>query len=167
MSDENGIQVATGKLGRVVVMRFPPDTEILTAIEDIAIKEGIRSGIIVGGAASLTVATLRNVRTYPDEFPITDDVRIFSRHDGPLELLSISGNISEIDDSNLRVHCHGVISVGTPDAVAYGGHLVPDLKVFSTAELAIAEVEGVHMGRVFNDQTQTLELHPEETDTEV
>jgi predicted DNA-binding protein with PD1-like motif len=150
---------AVGELGRVVVLRLGPGDDILPAILEIASECGIQQGIILGGAASLTQARLRNVRRYPGQFPITDEVRVFSAFDGPLELLSLSGNISQTAKRGAYIHCHAAISTGQPDAMAYGGHLLAETTVFSTAELSLVEVRGCDMLRLDDPETRVGELY--------
>lgn len=156
------ITMASGRIGRIVAMRLAPGCDILKSIEEVAREEGITSGIILGGAASLTRATLRNVRGYnsPEVFPITDQFRIFTSLEGPLELVSISGTIGTKDDGQIAVHCHVAVSFGCPESIAYGGHLVPGAIVYSTGELLLAEVEGMDFRRPFNKETKTHELAP-------
>lgn len=149
---------AEGRVGRIVVMRLGPGEDILPAIVEIAEECQIRQAVILGGAASLTHAHLRNVRRYPDQFPITDEVRVFSPVDGPLELLSLSGNISQTEDGEAYIHCHAAISVGQPDADALGGHLLTGTTVYSTAELSLMEVEGCTIMRAGDPETQVPEL---------
>ena len=161
MSANDGIRVAEGRLGRVVVVRLPPGADLMESLKRVATARGIRNGIILGGVASLRAAELRNVGRYPEAFPIRDPDRVFTHLDGPLELLSLSGNISEKEDGAIEVHCHGVISAGTPDATAFGGHLLPGLEILSTAELAIVEVVGARLRRLHDEETEVLELFPE------
>lgn len=163
----SGTRHASGRMGRVVVMRLGPREDILPAILEIAAEYDIRHAIIIGGAASLTQAHLRNVRRYPDEFPITDEVRVFSELEGPLELLSLSGNISQTQDGQSYIHCHAAISVGKPDALAFGGHLLPDTLVYSTAELSMVEVLACEIRRTHDPETAVPELYfgsPEQTE---
>lgn len=143
-------------------MRMAPGDDILPTIHQIAVECGINQAVIVGGAASLTKAHLRNVRTYPDEFPITDDVRVFTKTDGPLELLSLSGNITRLENDDPYVHCHAAVSTGQPDSAAYGGHLLPETFVYSTAELSLVEVVGCSMLRRYDAETQVPEVYFEE-----
>jgi predicted DNA-binding protein with PD1-like motif len=158
-ADQARRRYAVGQLGRVVVMRLGPGDDILPAIMEIAADCGIAQAIIIGGAASLTQARLRNVRRYPDAFPITDEVRVFSSFDGPLELLSLSGNISQTAEGKSYIHCHAAVSTGRPDAVAYGGHLLPETTVFSTAELSLVEVLGCDVLRRDDPETHVGELY--------
>ena len=157
--DQDRTRYAVGQMGRVVVMRLGPGEDILPAVLRIAGECAITQAIILGGAASLTQAHLRNVRRYPEQFPITDDVRIFSSFDGPLELLSLSGNISRTEEGNPYIHCHAAISTGQPDASAYGGHLLPETTVYSTAELSLVEVLGCDILRLPDPETHVGELY--------
>jgi hypothetical protein len=148
-----------GQLGRVVVVRLAPGDDVLSAILEIAAECDVNQAIVIGGAASLTQARLRNVRRYPDGFPITDEVRIFSSFAGPLELLSLSGNISQTEEGRAYIHCHAAVSTGQPDAAAYGGHLLPESTVFSTAELSLVEVLGCDVLRRNDPETRVGELY--------
>lgn len=161
MSPEDRIRVAEGRLGRLVVLRLPPGADVMESLKRVATERGIRSGIVLGGVASLRTAELRNVGQFSDRFPIQDPDRVYTHLDGPLELLSVSGNVSEKEDGSIEVHCHGVISAGKPAAVAFGGHLLPGLKVLSTAELAIVEITGMHLFRRYDEETRVHELFPE------
>jgi len=154
------ITMASGKLGKIVVIRLAPGSDLLQSIEEVAHKEGITSGLILGGAASLTKVVLRNPRGYPKAFPITDEARIYTSLEGPLELLSISGNISLKEDGQTVVHAHVTVSSGCPESIAYGGHLVAGAIIYSTGELVLAETERIELRRVFNRKTKTYELAP-------
>ena len=154
------ITTASGKLGRIVVVRLAPGCDLLQSLEEVARNEGITSGLILGGAASLRKVVLRNPRGYPEAFPITNETRIFTSLEGPLELLAISGNISLREDGQMVVHAHVTVSSGCPESLTYGGHLVPGAIIYSTGELVLAETEGVDLRRVFNEETKTYELTP-------
>ena len=129
-------------------------------IEEIARRENIQSGIVLSGAGSLRQVTLRNVRLFPDEFPIMDRNRIYTPKKEPLELLSLSGNISREEDK-VHIHCHVTVSSGLDDGRAYGGHLIEGCVVFSTCEVIIAEITGLKMKRNTDPETRVLELYLE------
>lgn len=152
------IALASGRLGRVVAFRLLPGADVLNSLVQVAEREGIGSGIILGGAASLRRATLRNVKSYPPAFPITDEFRSFTTLEGPLELLSISGNISRREDGKLVIHAHIAVSAG--DGRAYGGHLVEGAIIFSTGEFFIGELEGIKLERPLDPETRAYELVP-------
>jgi len=157
------VLMAAGTIGRVVIARLVPGTELLAGLRQVFESYEIHSGLILGGAASLVSARLRNVQTSPAEWPITDANRVFLDLPGPLELLSIAGNGSRRPDGSLHLHAHVVVSTGTADAPGrcYGGHLVEGAVILSTGEVAVAELQGVQLARRQDPLTKTLELVPE------
>ena len=158
---DKGITKASGKIGRIVAMRLAPGCDILKSIEEVAQEDGITSGVIMAGAASLSKVTLRNVRGYNTPlFPIIDQYRIFTSLEGPLEMTNISGTIGIKDDGQIAVHCHATISTGCPESIAHGGHLVHGAIVYSTGEIILGEVEDMEFRRPFNEETKTHELAP-------
>lgn len=160
MSELEKIGVSRGELGRVMVMRLAPGCDLIKSLEEIAKREKLRSGLVLSGAGSLRQVTLRNVRLFPDEFPIMDRNRIYTPKKEPLELLSLSGNISR-KDGEVYVHCHVTVSSGLDDGRAYGGHLIEGCVVFSTCEVIIAEITGLEMKRSIDPETRALELYLE------
>ena len=105
MSGLTRIRTATGGLGKVIVVKLAPGCDLLESMGEVVKKENIHSGVVLSGTGSLRQATLRNVRSFPDEFPITDTNRIYTPKKEPLELLSLTGNISRADD-DISIHCH-------------------------------------------------------------
>ena len=154
-----GIRLAAGSLGRVIAVHLDPGLDLLASIRAVVAEQGITSGIILSGAGSLKRAVLRNVRTFPERFPITDANRVYVAKDEPLELLSLSGNIALRDDGTVVVHGHLVVSSGLEDGRAYGGHLVEGTIVFSTMEIVLAETSGLVLSRATDPITGAAELH--------
>ncbi|MDP2871150.1 MAG: DNA-binding protein [Bacillota bacterium] len=153
---------ASGGLGRVLVARMGPGVELLRGLTELVEREGLRYAVILGGAASLRQVRLRNVRVTPETWPIRDTHRVFVDLPGPLELLSISGNVSRRPDGSIHLHAHVVVSTGGQQpGLAYGGHLVEGAVVLSTAEIAVAEITGIALSRRMDGETRTLELFPE------
>lgn len=150
------IRSARGTLVDVVVMRLPPGSDLYRSIEEAARRYKIDSGLILGGAASLRNAVLRNLGKFP-EFPITDDDRRFFKLEAPLEMLSISGNIS-MQKGRTWIHAHIVVSSGTEEGRCYGGHLVEGCEVLSTAEIALAKLAGIELLRLGDPETLGPEL---------
>ena len=157
---ESKIRMKKGGLGRVVVMRLGPGCDLKKSLEEIARSENIRSGVILSGVGSLSQVTLRNVRLFPDEFPIMDRNRIYTPKKEPLELLSLSGNISKHEDE-VHIHCHVTVSSGLDDGRAYGGHLIDGCLAFSTCEVIITEITDLEMKRNIDPETRVLELYLE------
>lgn len=157
MSELEKVRIGQGELGKVVVFRLGPGCDLLKSLEEIVKRENIQSGLVISGAGSLSQVTLRNVRLFPDEFPIQDRNRIYTPKKEPLELLSLAGNIAR-KDGEVSIHCHVTVSSGLDDGGAYGGHLIEGCLVFSYCEVVIAEITGLKMKRNIDPETRGPEL---------
>jgi predicted DNA-binding protein with PD1-like motif len=131
---------------------------VYAALKEVAKQENITSGLILSGLGSLSRITLRNVRLFPEEFPIQDRHRIYVPKAEPMELLTLTGNISQ-RDGEVHVHAHAVVSSGLEEGTVYGGHLLEGCLVFSTVEIAICTVQGMTMVREMDPQTRVAELY--------
>ncbi len=150
-----------GGFGKVVAARFPPGTDLIPAVLEVARQHGIRSGIILSCVANTYHAVLRNPETPPDPTAPPRETRAAFTIDYPAELVSLGGNISFTEDGKVSAHLHASISSAAKDpvAVAYGGHL-QELTVMSTAEIVIGELAGIDMVHR-PDGTGRAPLHPE------
>jgi len=157
VNEADNIVTAAGKSGRMIVMKLGPGCDLLKSLEQVAVKEGIESAVIVSGTGSLRRATIRNVKSIPEKPPITDDNRVYTPRDEPLELLSFNGNLSR-KDGQVFIHCHISISSGVEDGRSYGGHLVEGCIVLATCEVVIAEISGLKMERRLDSDTMVNEL---------
>jgi uncharacterized protein len=153
-----GIRVGQGALGRVLAVHMDPGTDVLKGLQAALAAQGVRSAVILSGAGSLKQAVLRNVRSIPSQFPITDANRVYVAKDEPMELLVLTGNVAVRQDGAVVVHGHLVISSGLQDGLAYGGHLVEGSIVFSTMEIIVAEVTGIALTRSLDAITRAAEL---------
>ena len=158
MSEETSMRIGSGSLGRVLVMRLGPGADLYKSLQELARRENIKAGVILSGAASLRQAVLRNVKSVPKEFPITDANRLYVAKEEPMELLALSGNFSQ-RDGEIHVHAHVTISTGAEDGRAYGGHLVEGNIVMSLAEIVVAEIVGLPMVRHIDPETKAPELY--------
>ncbi len=155
------IVVARGAIGKVVAIHLPGGTELVRALREVAEKEGIRSGIIWGGPANLSKLVVRTPKDWYRSFPITDEQRYTLTREDPMELLSLIGNISFKENSELVIHAHAIVCTArnNPGLTTFGGHLVEAI-VYTTAELTIAEVVGMEFQRVRNPTIYTEDFHP-------
>ena len=157
MSELKKVRMAEGALGRVVAIRLGPGDDVIKSLEEIARQKNIKSGVILSGAGVLSQVTLRNVRLFPDEFPVQDRNRIYTPKKEPLEVLSLSGNISR-RDGEVHIHCHITVSSGLEDGRAYGGHLIEGCIVLAYCEIIIAEITGMEIKRRTDPETKGPEL---------
>ena len=151
--------VAEANFGRVLAIRMAPGDDLYGTTLKICEEKGLKSGVIVSAAASLRHARLRNVWQFPDPWPINEECRIFTPINGPLELLQMSGNITQTEKGVPYLHAHATISMGRPEATCFGGHLVEGCTIFSTCELVIAEIDNLAFMRLLDKQTRVGEVY--------
>ena len=71
---------------------------------------------------------------------------------GPIELTNASGIICHDDEGNTNLHVH--MTLTDRHGNAHGGHLVEGTKVLLTVDVIIAEIEGLVMGRKFDEELE-------------
>lgn len=153
-----GTNAGLGSFGRVLVVRLGPGEDVLLAMTRILERAGLRAGVILSGVASLTQLTVRTIVRLPEVPPITPADRCITTVPGPLEVLSMQGNVALTESGELFIHCHLDASVGDPPTATYGGHLVEGTLVATTMELFIAEVIGLDVRRAIDGATAALEI---------
>lgn len=110
---------------RLHTFRLLPQQDLFAEIQNFVNDHNIQAGVILSAVGSLTHATLRlaNRPTYTE-------------FEGPFEIVSMTGTVS-VHGS----HLHLALSDG--DGRTIGGHLVEGCKVYTTAEIVLAELEEV------------------------
>jgi len=147
-----------GKGGRVLVARLKPGSDLLLSLRSLVEKEGMKTGIILSGVGLLKRACLRNCKVLPKEYPITDANRSFLTFEGPLEILALSGNLSEVKGKPW-VHAHVTLSYVEGEEISViGGHLIEGCIIFGFAEIFLMELENIMMRKEFDEETKTLQL---------
>ncbi|RJS87471.1 DNA-binding protein [Candidatus Bathyarchaeota archaeon] len=94
---------------RVFVARLKPEADLILSIRKIAEEKSVKSGVILSGVGLLRKAELRNCKSLPEKYPITDVNRMFTTIEKPLEILAISGIIYTVKGEP-NVHAHAVLS---------------------------------------------------------
>lgn len=122
MSNDTDIDIQSGQLGRIAVIRLRPNLDMVTAVEDATRQAGFTRAIIRSAVGSLVDAGL----TYGGKTDL---------HTGPgIEILSLSGEISPEHGAVLR----GTIS--KPDQSVHGGvFLKGENPICITLELVLQE----------------------------
>jgi len=151
--------------GKVLVARLKPEADLILSIEEIAEKESVKSGVILSGAGLLRKAHLRNCKSLPERYPITDANRMFTTIEKPLEVLAVSGIIYTVK-GKINIHAHAVLSfVEDGEIKVVGGHLLEGCIVFGFAEIVIMELKEITLEKTFDSETQTLQLFADENET--
>jgi len=120
--------------------RLPAGRDLLDSIDAFVMQKQIEAGCILSAVGSLTHVTLRLANR-----------ETFNEYDGFFEIVSITGTVS-IHGS----HVH--ISISDGDGVTVGGHLVSGCKIYTTAEIVIAELPNVVYKREFAEDSGYDEL---------
>jgi uncharacterized protein len=134
------VYALTGQFSKVVVLRFKYDADLLAGMERMVKEQGIKHGVILAGAGSVTgyqVHTVSN-RTFPSKNTYIKNPTASA------DIISMNGYV--IDG---RVHAH--MTMATPEK-AFGGHLEPATKVFTFAIVTIGVLNGADLSRV-DDKT--------------
>ena len=110
---------------KAYTFRLKPAQDLFDSIEEFVKQNNIQAGCVLSSVGSLTHATLRLAnRSHYNEY------------DGHFEIVSMTGTVSTHGS-----HIHVAISDG--DGITIGGHLVSGCKIYTTAEIVIAEFEDV------------------------
>jgi len=160
---ESRYVVRDSRQGKILVARLKPEADLLLSIKKIAEKKSVKSGVILSGAGLLRKAHIRNCKSLPREYPITDANRMFTTIERPLEVLAISGIIYTVKGEP-NVHVHVVLSfIENGKISVVGGHLLEGCLIYGFAEIVIMELEEINMEKTFDSETRTLQLFAEES----
>ncbi len=120
--------------------RLKPGQDLFNEIESFVAQKKIEAGCILSSVGSLTYATLRLANR---EF--------YTEYEGHFEIVSLNGTVSTNGS-----HLH--ISISDGDGKTIGGHLVPGCRIYTTAEIVVAELEDVIYKREFAEDSGYEEL---------
>ncbi|MBQ1642528.1 MAG: DNA-binding protein [Oscillospiraceae bacterium] len=155
--DDSLIELAQGKFGRVVAFRLKPGADLYLGLEEACRKYGISNGVIVSAIGSLDTAYYCDVQELPTAkcgYGYGETLHIT----GPVELTGASGIICHDDDGSVNLHIH--VSLSDRYGNAWGGHLKEGTKVLMTTDVVVAEIEGIEMGRSFDDNMGVMLFAP-------
>lgn len=122
--------------GRRFIIKMIPGENLVECITKFAYKENVQYAVIMSAVGSVKNARFRGIKSGA-RLPLTS-ARINTHElEGPLELLSLTGNIVPGEDVLLDCHLH--ITVGKSSGEVIGGHLF-DAQVFATCEILLTEL---------------------------
>lgn len=127
--------------GRRFILKIMPGESLVECITQFAFTENIQYAVLLSAVGSVKNVRLRGIKSGA-KLPITPARINIHQLEGPLELLSLTGNIVPDETENLDCHLH--IMAGKSSGEVIGGHLF-DAQVFATCEIVLTElvVEGV------------------------
>ncbi len=147
---ELGIEMAEGRISRVVPLRLRPGTDVLLGLTEAAKQAGIDNGVILSAIGSLNGVKYCD----PVELPTKAGYGYGEvlHLTGPIELLNASGIICHDDEGAVNLHVH--LTVADRYGNVRGGHLVEGTKVLITVDVVLAEIEGMVMGRKWSEELE-------------
>ena len=120
--------------------RLAPNEDLRESLEKYVAQQDLGAAAVVTCVGSLTSATLRMA-----------DENITRTLEGPFEIVSLTGTLS-----TNGCHCH--IAISDREGQVMGGHLAYGCRIYTTAELVIARLEGVVFKRLLDPLTGFDEL---------
>jgi predicted DNA-binding protein with PD1-like motif len=124
--------VTSAALKRLVLIRLNPNDDILPSLQAAVDREGIRDGLILNGAGSVSSYHFHVVET--TRMPPGN---VFVKGEGPYDIVGMSGLVL-----GGRVHAH--IVFGNTEK-AFGGHLEAGCRVLTFCAIGLAETDGVDL----------------------
>lgn len=123
------------------VLRLEPGEEIIACIDQVCARENLRAGYVASAVGALRAATVGLYDLGEKQF-------LAHTIDKPLELISLSGNISRMNEA-VYTHFHAVVA--DKNAAVYGGHLSRAV-VSATAEIVLRRIP-LELGRRSDQET--------------
>ena len=116
--------IGSSPVRRIVQFRIKPDSDLLKAIAEALQAEGVHAGVFVSGLGALKKAIFRNLKVFPETYPVTPEDRLYREVTTPMELVSLTGWIAPALGGGTEIHAHFAAStVENETLVTLGGHL--------------------------------------------
>ena len=140
-NSNKGVWYKEYKQGRRFLVKIRPGESLVANIKQIAVQEEIHNAVILSAIGSVKNVHLNDIKSGA-KLPITPARLTFHELEGPLELLSLTGNIVPAETGQANCHLHIMASKSSGDVV--GGHM-QDAEVFATCEIVLVELmlEGI------------------------
>ena len=140
-NSNRGVWYKEYKQGRRFLVKIRPGESLVQSIKQIAVQEEIHNAVILSAIGSVKNVHLNDIKSGA-KLPITPARLTFHELEGPLELLSRTGNIVPAETGQANCHLHIMASKSSGDVV--GGHM-QDAEVFATCEIVLVELmlEGI------------------------
>jgi predicted DNA-binding protein with PD1-like motif len=114
----------------------------LEGIQELAKKEGVRTGVILSGVGALRKATFRNLKILPPDLKLEKHHRLYLEMEQPMEIVSLTGWMATKEDGDLEVHAHFSASTVMEDkVVTLGGHLISGVTTSVKVVVVIGVIE--------------------------
>jgi len=134
--------IGRGRMNRIVMGKLRVDVDLLEGIRELAITEGVRTGVILSAVGALRKATFRNLKILPPDLKVEKHHRLYLELEQPMEIVSLTGWIAKKEDGDIEVHAHFSASTVMEDKiVTLGGHLIPGTLTSVKVVIIIGAIE--------------------------
>ncbi len=159
MGESHLESIGSQRIERLVQFRVKPDADLLAAIREAIEAEGIRAGVIVSGLGALKKAVFRNLRWFPETYPVTPQDRVYLELEQPMELVSLMGWIAPKKGGGVEIHAHFAASmVEGENIVTLGGHLTEGTVCGIKVAIAIAALSDDAVYAAEDGETRTVDI---------
>jgi predicted DNA-binding protein with PD1-like motif len=159
--------LGSSKIQRMVQFRAKPGADLLQAISEAVAAEGVRAGVFVSGLGALKKAIFRNLKVFPEKFPVTPQDRLYLEIAAPLELVSLTGWIAPKAEGDAEIHAHFAASmVQDHTVVTLGGHLTEGTLCGIKVVVAILAIDEAGVHAALDQGSKSLDIFfRKDTDT--
>ena len=162
----DSFHLAVGRgVGRSIVVTVESGRDLLETLEEAARREGLRNAAVLSGVGSLNKVAFRNIETTPGRSAdagsqlLTKGPKMALKNlTGPMEMISLEGNITRDEDDKPVLHLHGMVS--DEEARVFGGALNRGCEVSRQVEIFILEMDGLDLKRLIDEETGSRNLVP-------
>jgi predicted DNA-binding protein with PD1-like motif len=152
--------IGSQNIERLVQFRAKPNADLLTAIEEALALEGVRAGVIVSGLGALKKAVFRNLKWFPQNYPVTPEDRLYLEVEKPMELVSLMGWIAPKNGGGVEIHAHfSASTVENESIVTLGGHLTPGTICGIKVVIAVLVLSDARVYAAEDPETKTFDIY--------
>jgi predicted DNA-binding protein with PD1-like motif len=151
--------IGSGKMDRIVMGKLKMDIDLLEGIQELAKKEGIRTGVVLSGVGALRKATFRNLKILPPDLKVEKRHRLYLEMEQPMEIVSLTGWMATKEDGELEVHAHFSASTVIEDKiVTLGGHLIPGVITSVKVVVVIGVIEETNIRARLDSRINQIDM---------
>jgi predicted DNA-binding protein with PD1-like motif len=152
--------IGSQNVERLVQFRVKPNADLLAAIEEALEAKKIAAGVIVSGLGALKKAVFRNLKWFPENYPVTPQDRLYLEVERPMELVSLMGWVAPKIDGGVEIHAHfSASTVENDTVVTLGGHLTEGTICGIKVVIAIVVLSDAGVYAAEDPKTQTFDIH--------
>ena len=134
--------IGRGRMARIVMGKLKMDIDLLEGIQELAKKEGVRTGVVLSAVGALRKATFRNLKLLPPDLKVQKHHRLYLELEQPMEIVSLTGWMATKEDGDLELHAHfSASTVIENKVVTLGGHLTPGVITSVKVVVVIGVIE--------------------------